>query len=419
LLPFSSFAQIECENTSTGNIPLDDLGAGYFMGYQGGLYPGGVNTMPPAHQAAGISIAKSLKPLNEDGVIDPINGKIVMVAFGASTAGNTFNSFKEVVNPDPAYNPCLKFVNLCMGGKGLESMQTPLSSAYWDFWIDTLLSFSEISAAQVQVGWIKTASKDDSIPEFPLQSDSIYEKYIRSIQRAKQKFPNLKMLYIGSHPYGGYANIESDNADLAGEPPAYYQGFAVKWVITSQIAGDPRLKYKGADTKAPWIAWGPYVWADGMIPRVSDGLIWECTDYLDEGGGFHLSEAGRSKEANILIDFFATNPTSKKWFLSGPMWNACLPEEKTEGVNTVSGSNLELYPSPSNGSFYISFPTVPNTNYAISIFNNQGQRIFSETVSAPENDLTLPVNLQDANKGIYFIYITGGIQSMVHSFIVQ
>ena len=34
---------------STGMIPLPDLGKGMYQGEQGGLYPGGVNTPPPAH----------------------------------------------------------------------------------------------------------------------------------------------------------------------------------------------------------------------------------------------------------------------------------------------------------------------------------------------------------------------------------
>ena len=46
-----------CNGTQTGMIPLTDLGAGLYQGVQGGLYPGGANTRPPAHDAAGVAIA--------------------------------------------------------------------------------------------------------------------------------------------------------------------------------------------------------------------------------------------------------------------------------------------------------------------------------------------------------------------------
>ncbi|MGB4929409.1 MAG: hypothetical protein WBP43_05525, partial [Chitinophagales bacterium] len=199
-------AQLDCENTSTGNIPISEIGPGFFMGYQGGLYPEGSNTMPMVHAQAGKNIGNSIKPLNEAGEVDFENGKVVFVAFGASTAGNTFNTFKSTVNNTPdLYNPCLKFVNLCLGGKGLESMVPPHNNLLWAYITDTLMVDAEISKEQVQIGWIKTASKDDSIPEFPMQADSLYDKYIPTIQRMKENFPNLKILYMSSHAYGGYA----------------------------------------------------------------------------------------------------------------------------------------------------------------------------------------------------------------------
>src|ERR1051326_5798250 len=95
----------------------------------------------------------------------------------------------------------------------------------------------------------------------------------------KARYPNMRQVFFSSRIYAGYATSQ-----LNPEPYAYESGFAVKWVIESQIAemaGQPRsdtragsLRYD--DGTAPWLAWGPYPWAAGTQPR-SDGLTWVKT----------------------------------------------------------------------------------------------------------------------------------------------
>jgi len=43
-------AMVDFTRTSVGLIPLTDLGAGTYQGFQGGLYPGGTNEPPAAYQ---------------------------------------------------------------------------------------------------------------------------------------------------------------------------------------------------------------------------------------------------------------------------------------------------------------------------------------------------------------------------------
>ena len=59
---------------------------------------------------------------------------------------------------------------------------------------------------------------------------------------------------------------------------------------------------------APWIAWGPYLWADGLRGR-SDGLVWACADFMEDG--VHPSASGRDKVAKMLLDFLHTDPTAR------------------------------------------------------------------------------------------------------------
>ena len=78
----TAFSQIQCSNDSTGLIPLVDLGAGYYMGHQGGLFPGCSNTLPLAHKKKGIGISKALKPLDTLGNVNYEEGKIIFLGLG-------------------------------------------------------------------------------------------------------------------------------------------------------------------------------------------------------------------------------------------------------------------------------------------------------------------------------------------------
>ena len=84
------------------------------------------------------------------------------------------------------------------------------------------------------------------------------------VQNARAKFPNLRIIYLGSRIYGGYAGVP-----LNPEPYAYESAFVCRWLIQHQIKGDAELNYDAANgaAKAPLLLWGPYFWADGTTPR--------------------------------------------------------------------------------------------------------------------------------------------------------
>ena len=54
-----------CQNTSRGYPPINDLGAGYWHGAQGGLYPGGSNIRPAAHNNGGLLKASQVRDAND------------------------------------------------------------------------------------------------------------------------------------------------------------------------------------------------------------------------------------------------------------------------------------------------------------------------------------------------------------------
>ncbi len=168
-----------------------------------------------------------------------------------------------------------------------------------------------VTRAQVQAVWLKEADAHPSAPNFPDYALTFEKELIRVVQILHDRFPNLKLCYNSSRIYGGYATTT-----LNPEPYAYESGFSVKWMIEAQIKGEAELNYDPArgPVKSPWLAWGPYTWADGIKPSGS-GLSYVRTD-LRASDGTHPSEDGQRKVARLLLDFFKTDSTARIWFLN-------------------------------------------------------------------------------------------------------
>ena len=179
---------------------------------------------------------------------------------------------------------------------------------------DELLKPAGLAEDQVEVIWLKNADPRPTVALPASDADAyIYERELGETARAaRARYPNLRLMFISSRVYAGYAALP-----LNPEPYAYEYGFSVKWAIQSQIeqlrsgkvdpvAGD--LDYKKG--VAPWLAWGPYLWADGTIAR-SDGLTWKPSEF--QADGTHPNKDGVDKVAHMLLDFFTTSPYAS-WF---------------------------------------------------------------------------------------------------------
>jgi hypothetical protein len=294
-----------CANICTGLPPINDLGSGFYLGMQGGLYPNGENTRPASHNTAGIALANQIVPLNTAGNPDALNGRIVMLGVGFSNSREEFERFQKIFDTLQGRNPQLDLVNGAQGGKDVKYILSD-TAAFWGVVGDTL-ALRGLTAEQVQVIWFKQADAeptDSSFPGYPL---ALKDKFKTAMHVIVSLFPNVKLCYIASRTYGNYMN-----SDLNREPWAYYTGWADKMLIEDQINGDPELDYTGPDPQAPWLSWGVYFWADGARPR-SDGLTWICPDDY-KADHIHMSDLGRQKAAELLVDFFMTDETTTPWF---------------------------------------------------------------------------------------------------------
>jgi hypothetical protein len=335
-----------------------------YLGFAGGLYENNSDSVPSDHDVAGQAIAATIQPLNASGS-PSANGKIVFTSIGMSNAADEFGEF--VI--DAAANTAINHTTLVIanGAKGgitacywTAAEGSPACSAneenQFDRVRDTVLTPLGVTEQQVQAVWIKEANGGPGVegcgsngaspcnslcnPSTPGCSNTTttteayrYEMQLGEILRAaKQRWPNLKVAFLTSRIYAGYATI-----DLNPEPYAYEYGYSVKWLIEAQInqvrtgAVDPTagsLSY--SDNTAPWVVWGPYIWANGPNPR-SDGLIWcngqtaaPCSGEVDyRKDGTHPDGEGQSKVAEgkagqdptqNLTYVFLNSPYSKAWF---------------------------------------------------------------------------------------------------------
>jgi hypothetical protein len=302
-------ANVPAPRESTGLVPLTDLGTGTYLGKPGGLYSGS-NTRPPAHEEAGLKLARTVRPLDPKGHPDD-DGKIVLLSLGMSNTTQEFLTFKPLADQDPGRNPKLVIVDGAQGGMTANVIADPESPRGRQFWqtVEDRLARAGVTPEQVQVAWLKEAIANPSgtFPKHPLE---LQEQLARDLGVARARFPNLKLVYLSSRIYAGYAVTA-----LNPEPFAYESGFAVKWLIERQIEGASDLNHDPArgPVKAPWIAWGPYLWADGTRPR-SDGLTYAQSDLGTDGT--HPAPSGRKKVARLLLDFFKTDTTARPWFLA-------------------------------------------------------------------------------------------------------
>jgi hypothetical protein len=290
--------------------PLNDLATGRYKGFEGGLYENGSNEVPRDHAVDGLALAAQVRP---------IRGKFVFLGIGMSNATIEFRPFVEMADSDANVNHTTMAI--------INGAQGAMTACFWRFATenpvqkgcrapraipnqydrirDEVLQPAGLAEDQVEVVWMLNADPRPSVAlPSPDAEAYVYEREIGEIARAaRARYPNLKLMFVSSRVYAGYATVP-----LNPEPYAYEYGFSVKWAIQAQIdqmrrgkvdliAGD--LDYKRG--VAPWIAWGPYLWADGEVPR-SDGLTWKPSEFQKDGT--HPNKQGVEKVALMLMNFF-------------------------------------------------------------------------------------------------------------------
>jgi hypothetical protein len=252
--------------------PLSEMTAqDRYKGQDGGLYGGGRNVPSAEHLKRALDEAKRVQP--------GAKGRIVLLGLGGGQAGEVFGRFKTLADADAEKSRDVVLVDGTQWDQDAAAWADPANKTVWGT-VARRLQTAGAAAEQVQAVWLHlgVAKKED---------------LSRTVGGLRERFPNLRLVYLSSPVYGGYAS------DKRGEPVAYESAFAVRAAVLDQGQG-------------PALLWGPYLWTDGATSR-KDGLAWKREDFLADGA--QLSAAGRDKAAGLLLRFFKEDAPTRTWFL--------------------------------------------------------------------------------------------------------
>lgn len=161
---------------TTGLIPLTEMKDGLYKGQTGGLYGRGQNVPPESHRKAAQAQTALIVPRDAQG--KPSNtGKIVLISQGMSNTTQEFSVFKRIADADPNKSPRVVIVDCAQGGQAAHQWAYPEvvvkqnRPSPWEV-MDQRLQAAGVTAAQVQVVWVKQAQIGPAqLGEFPAHAE--------------------------------------------------------------------------------------------------------------------------------------------------------------------------------------------------------------------------------------------------------
>ena len=183
----------QCSLTSTGLIPLTDMGNRRYRGYRGGLYPAGAQ--PPLGEvpeeghdrlAPGAADQRKDRPAL-DRHVERERGVLRLQA-----------------RLRPRRSRRTRTSSIVDGAQdGFDAHERQLEAVYWDN-VDSRLAEAGVSAYQVQVVWLKEAIAGEH-RRFPKDAKALQTSVRKIINTMRFRYPKLRLVYLSSRTYGGYA----------------------------------------------------------------------------------------------------------------------------------------------------------------------------------------------------------------------
>jgi hypothetical protein len=291
-----------------GLVPLNTLGKKAYQGYTGGLYTEGRNEPWGAHADALRRADAAIRPLDNSGGQDA-KGKIVVIGIGASVCVQVFATLEQIAPTTPGISANVVFVNCAKGGHDVNKISDP-ERRYWES-AKAAVEKAGFSPRQVQVAWYQSDDLQDQRDDFPGRPQRLAEGIAKNMRELKQHFPNTRICYHSARHTTAFMPNDEGKAKHA-EPRPYLVGWAVKWLIEQQAAGQRvALGFEGDQAVMPLNSWATYFWTAGDQPR-HDGYRWTPADVVKDG--VHLSDTGKLRVAKELLAFWQNDPFAATWF---------------------------------------------------------------------------------------------------------
>jgi len=81
--------------------------------------------------------------------------------------------------------------------------------------------------------------------------------------------------------------------------------------------------------------------------------------------------------------------------------------------------SLNVYPNPSNGEFSVSLESSRETNLNLYVFNQAGQRVFTEKLKKMSGSETIELDLTNQPAGVYYVNLTDGKTSSTRKVVIE
>ena len=122
-------------------------------------------------------------------------------------------------------------------------------------------------------------------------------------------------------------------------------------------------------------------------------MFWIRADFVNDGT--HPSPSGRTKVANLLLDFLKTDSTAIPWFLKKPSTSV--------GEDFVLNPVFVLYPNPASDYLIVS-----GLEGEAEIINTLGISLWHGAINSGHS-----IEVSNLENGIYFLKIKNSIQKFM------
>lgn len=147
----------------------------------------------------------------------------------------------------------------------------------------------------------------------------------------------------------------------------------------------------------------------GILTATWTDVTAEFTIPSEPTGGFgDFATAGHldvsSYAGNMYVAFVYVGNKSGGETTTYQIDNVVVAEAGTVGIDDVVAVELNIYPNPSNGKFYIEMGDTFKVNTKIEVFNVVGMKVL-ETIT---NDFKTEIDLSAMKQGIYYVRVNDG-----------